>query len=74
MDQIKRLLNIELPPGQSAFLWGPKKTGKTTYLKNKFPKSIVFDFLNTDLYLEFCPSIRAIDGQGEKCLTASYYS
>jgi hypothetical protein len=26
---IDRLLKIDLPKGQSAFLWGPRKTGKT---------------------------------------------
>jgi len=50
---IRRLLNIELPPKQSAFLWGPRKTGKTTYLKLHFPKSIIYDFLQTDLFIEF---------------------
>ena len=44
---------MALPPGQSAFLWGPRKTGKTTYLKDRFPQSLVFDFLKTDLFLEF---------------------
>ncbi len=53
METIKRLLEIELPPRQSAFLWGPRKTGKSTYLKTKFPKSPVYDFLLTDLFVEF---------------------
>ncbi len=53
METIKRMLEINLPPRQSAFLWGPRKTGKSTYLKGRFPKSLVFDFLNTDLVLEF---------------------
>ena len=52
MEIIDRLLKIELPPSQSAFLWGPRKIGKTTYLKNEFPKSLVYDFLKTDLFLE----------------------
>jgi predicted AAA+ superfamily ATPase len=34
-------------------LWGPRKTGKTTYLRNLFPGSLVYDFLKTDLFLEF---------------------
>jgi predicted AAA+ superfamily ATPase len=46
-------LNIDLPEQQSAFLWGPRKTGKSTYLKRKFPGSLVYDFLKTDLFLEF---------------------
>ena len=48
-----RILNIDLPPQQSAFLWGPRKTGKSTYLKTRFPASLVYDLLKTDLFLEF---------------------
>jgi len=49
---IDRYLRIELPKGQSAFLWGPRKTGKTTYLKSAFPHSLIYDLLQTDLFLE----------------------
>ena len=52
MKTIERILKIKLPQGQSAFLWGPRKTGKTTYLKSHFPGSIIYDFLKTDLFLE----------------------
>lgn len=50
---ITRSLEIALPKGQSAFLWGPRKTGKTTFLKAAFPDSTVYDLLQTDLLLEF---------------------
>jgi predicted AAA+ superfamily ATPase len=50
---IERKLVIDLPKGQSAFLWGPRKTGKSTYLKHRFPKSLVFDFLKSDLFFDF---------------------
>ncbi|MBI2502203.1 MAG: ATP-binding protein [Candidatus Latescibacteria bacterium] len=53
MPPIPRKLEIELPKGQSAFLWGPRKTGKSTYLKNRFQGSIVYDFLSTELVLDF---------------------
>ena len=53
MSEIHRILELDLPAHQSAFLWGPRKTGKSTYLKSAFPKSLVFDFLKTDLLLEF---------------------
>jgi predicted AAA+ superfamily ATPase len=53
MSHIERLLHIDLPPGQSAFLWGPRKTGKSTLLKQAFPHSLVYDFLQTDLVFEF---------------------
>jgi predicted AAA+ superfamily ATPase len=49
---LSRLLKIRLPKGQSAFLWGPRKTGKTTFLKTAFPKSIRYDLLQTDIFLE----------------------
>lgn len=52
MSDIQRILNIQLPPGQSAFLWGPRKTGKSTYLKKAYSNSLYFDFLKTDLALE----------------------
>jgi predicted AAA+ superfamily ATPase len=53
MEIIARILNIDLPPRQSAFLWGPRKTGKSTYLKTRFPGSLIYDFLQTDLFIEF---------------------
>ena len=53
MIKTPRILKIDLPPRQSAFLWGPRKTGKTTYLRDAFPDSLFFDFLKTDLSLEF---------------------
>ncbi len=48
-----RELKIDLPPGQSAFLWGARKTGKSTLLQRQFPESIRFDLLDTRLMLEF---------------------
>lgn len=52
MNIFRRLINISLPKRQSAFLWGARKTGKSTYLKTAFPDSLVYDFLKTDLMLE----------------------
>src|SRR4030043_2268016 len=52
METIERLLKIELPKRQSAFLWGPRKTGKTTYLRASFPASLSYDMLQTDRFLE----------------------
>jgi len=52
MEKFNRILKIELPAGQSAFLWGPRKTGKSTFLKATYPDSAYYDFLETDLYLE----------------------
>ena len=52
MKQIPRFLDFDLPPGQSAFLWGARKVGKTTFLKARFPQSLRFDFLQTELHME----------------------
>jgi predicted AAA+ superfamily ATPase len=52
MENIKRILKIDLPKGRSSFLWGPRKTGKTTYLKKAFPDSLYYDLLQTDIFLE----------------------
>lgn len=47
----KRLLKLDLPPKQSAFLWGARKTGKSTFLKDFFSRSIRYDLLEADLNL-----------------------
>ena len=52
MELYSRVLRIELPAGQSAFLWGPRKTGKSTLLRTRFPGSARFDLLETRLMLE----------------------
>lgn len=44
------MLNIDLPEKQSAFLWGARKTGKSTFLKNTFPNALCYDLLKEDLY------------------------
>jgi predicted AAA+ superfamily ATPase len=44
----KRCANIKIPRHQSAFLWGARKTGKSTFLHDHFPESIWYDLLKTD--------------------------
>ena len=51
MNIIDRLLIIDLPERQSAFLWGARKTGKSTYLKAKYPNATFYDLLKADNYL-----------------------
>ncbi len=64
----ERVLPTDLPSGQSAFLWGPRKTGKSTLLRERFPRSARFDLLDTRLRLELMRSpwqlgerVRALD-------------
>jgi len=72
MELIERILDIRLPTGQSAFLWGPRKTGKSTLLKQKFKNSLVYDFLRTDLFFDFSkrPSLlrEQLLAKGDKAL------
>ncbi len=49
---IDRILEIEIPPNRSAFLWGPRKTGKTTLLKQKFKDALWIDLLDHNVYFE----------------------
>jgi predicted AAA+ superfamily ATPase len=61
MDQraakIKRIQEISFIPnpvhGSAAvFFWGPRQTGKTTYLHDRFPQARFFDLLDTALAAE----------------------
>lgn len=59
----ERIRSISLPLGQSAFLWGPRQTGKSTLLKQQFPNSISFDLLDASTMLRF---LSAPDTLGEE--------
>ena len=48
-----RALPLDLPPGQSAFLWGPREVGKSTLLATRFPDSARFDLLDTRTLVAF---------------------
>ena len=53
MGSYRRELVLDLPERQSAFLWGPRKTGKSTLLAERFPDSARFDLLETRTALDF---------------------
>ena len=63
MPSFKRCLKFTLPKGQSAFLWGARKTGKSTWLREHYPDSLYFDFLKTDLMLEYARQPSALREQ-----------
>ncbi len=50
---IKRLLEIRLPPGRSAFLWGPRRVGKSYWLGHTFPDATLIDLLQSDAYRDY---------------------
>src|SRR3989338_2130594 len=45
---------ILIPPkNKSFFLFGPRGTGKTTWLKAQFPRALYFDLLDSEIYNDF---------------------
>lgn len=51
MPMFKRILELILPDRKSAFLWGARQTGKSTYLKTHFPQANWYDLLKSDVHL-----------------------
>jgi uncharacterized protein len=51
-----RLLEMSLPPKQSAFLWGARQTGKSSFLKRHFKNAIYYDLLDTHEIIRFSTS------------------
>lgn len=41
------------PPSQSYFLFGPRGTGKTTWLKHYYPQALTIDLLEPDNYRQY---------------------
>src|SRR2546426_3217180 len=50
---VKRLLDIKLPRGRSAFLWGPRRVGKSYWIRQNFPEAPLVDLLKSDVYAEY---------------------
>lgn len=53
MKSIKRIFSINLPAEKSAFLWGPRKVGKSYWLREHFSNAIVIDLLKTDVFADY---------------------
>lgn len=51
---IKRLLS--LPSAKSCFLFGPRGTGKTSWVKTQFPQAIYVDLLESNTYIQLLSS------------------
>ncbi len=50
---VTRRLQLNLPRGQSAFLWGPRKIGKTYWIKKHYTDSPLIDLLKTDVFADY---------------------
>ena len=53
MKIIKRLFSLSLPRGRSAFLWGPRKVGKTYWIHHSLAQAMVIDLLKTDVFADY---------------------
>ena len=49
MEPVKRFLS---PPDSSFFLFGPRGTGKTTWLRQRLPEALVVNLLEPDIARE----------------------
>ena len=49
----KRFLVLPDPGQETFFLWGPRQTGKSTLLKQRYPEARWLDLLNTDLFRRY---------------------
>ena len=54
--EFKRLVKLDLSDCKGLFLFGPRQTGKSYWLSKKFPKSIYYDLLLSDLYFKLSRS------------------
>lgn len=48
-----RALDISLPSGRSAFLWGPRKVGKTHWVSRRFKDGVFIDLLKSDVFADY---------------------
>lgn len=49
------------PPQKSFFLFGPRGTGKTTWVKNNFPQGLYFDLLEAELFNDLLADPQRLD-------------
>ncbi|OAI48737.1 ATPase [Gammaproteobacteria bacterium SCGC AG-212-F23] len=53
MKLYKRLIQINTDGRHSIFLFGPRGTGKTLWIKTHLEETLYFDLLNTEIYNDF---------------------
>lgn len=49
----QRVLHIHTPDQQSLFLWGARQTGKSSYLRCRYPDSMYYDLLDSHEAMRF---------------------
>lgn len=53
METFKRKLILNLPKDRSAFLWGPRKVGKSHWIKHNLSDVILIDLLKTTEFADY---------------------
>jgi predicted AAA+ superfamily ATPase len=53
MRIVKRLFELRLSQGKSAFLWGPRKVGKSYWIAHHLKGVPVIDLLKTDVFADY---------------------
>ncbi len=65
-DMFKRILNIESTLSRkSIFLFGPRQTGKSTWLKNNYPKSLYINLLSKQVYENYLLNSNSLESDLE---------
>lgn len=66
----RRLFQLDLPSNRSAFLWGPRKVGKSYWIAHHLAHARVMDLLKTDVFAEYAarPSLLRERHQNHKGL------
>ena len=50
---LERNIDLKLPKRQSCFLWGPRKVGKSYWIRQHLKNAVLIDLLKTDAFLEY---------------------
>src|SRR5437867_1605644 len=54
---------LEPPKGKSFFLFGPRGTGKSTWVRDRFSDALYLDLLESDLYAELLASPQRLESK-----------
>ena len=49
----KRLIDLRIPRRKSVFLWGPRRVGKSFWIRQTFPEAPLIDLLQSDVFAEY---------------------
>jgi len=50
---LDRQIDLTLPKGKSCFLWGPRKAGKSYWIRHHLKEAVLIDLLQTGIFSEY---------------------